>query len=102
MDTRVVIESRSLTQDALGGPVESWSTFATVWGQVVEMRGWEVSANRILQTAAVRQTLLRIRYLSGVTATMRVKFRGRTMQIANVTEIGRKNMMELVLGDVNG
>lgn len=102
LDTRVVIESRSVTQDSLGGPVESWSTFATVWGEVVEMRGYEVVAGRILQTSAVRQTLLRLRYLPGVTPTMRAKFRGRTMQITNVMDIGRKKGTELVVSDMNG
>lgn len=103
LDTRVVIQSRTLSKDDLGGPVETWSTFATIWAEVQEQRGTEVAAGRLLQTQGVRATIIRARWLAGVNATMRVQFRGRTAQIVSPpVMIGRKVGIELIVEDING
>jgi SPP1 family predicted phage head-tail adaptor len=102
LDTRVTIESRVLSQDTLGAPVETWSTFRTMWAEVTDQRGLEVAAGRLMQTQAVRQTIVRMRYVAGLTPLMRLRFGGRTMDIKAISQRGRKAYHDIVCEDTNG
>jgi SPP1 family predicted phage head-tail adaptor len=102
LDTSITIQSRSTSRDALGGPVETWTNVATTWAEVQEQRGQEYAAGRLLQTQAVRTTILRTRYVANVDATMRVIEGSRTLQIVSVATIGRNEGLEIVAEAVNG
>ncbi len=102
IDTLATLESRTVSRDAFGGPVETWSTYALAWAAVTDQPSREFAAGRLLQTTAVRQTLVRLRYVAGVKPTMRIRFGGRTMNVVSVSEIGRHAGLELVCEDING
>lgn len=70
LNRRVVIEQRTATVDALGQPLEMWSTVATVWGDVRHQRGLE-SLKADATTSVVRASV-RIRYRADVNAGMRL------------------------------
>lgn len=102
LDTRLVIQSRTLAQDALGGPIENWTTFAAVWAERRDQPSREFANGRLLQREAIRQTTLRIRYLAGVKTTMRALFDGRIANITSVGAVGRKAALDLTVEDING
>ena len=86
----VTIQQVALTQDETGAPTESWSTFAAnVPADIEESGGREqIQAG---QVNPVRPVMIRIRYLAGVTDTMRVTYAGRTFQIQTAVNVQEKN-----------
>ena len=79
---RISIEQQSSTQDTLGQPVDTWTTFASVWADIRYTGGLEaIKANAVGSTAKVS---VRVRYLTGVTAGMRVSHGLETFNILAV------------------
>lgn len=84
---RVVnIEQKSLAQDAAGEMLPTWSTFAAgIYAEVNPLSGNEkIQAQQI--NASVTD-MVKIRYLPGVTPTMRIIYGSRTLQISNVQNV---------------
>ena len=69
---RVVIEEQSSTLDAAGQEASSWSTFATVWAAIDGMSGVATIRTGADADLSVTRVSIRIRWLSGVHAGMRV------------------------------
>lgn len=94
LDQRVQLQTRSVTQDAVGQDVITWATQATVWAQVQALRGREFFAAAQVQQ---EQTLkVRIRYRAGIDATWRLLWRGVAHDITGVVPVGRQEMLELM------
>jgi len=99
LDRRVNLEAKTVTRDALGQPVETWSVVRTLWAQRVE--GSKVAerfgAN---QTYAMVTTIFRVGYFPALTTvtvdTHRLVFNGKTYNIHGVVELGRKDGVELL------
>jgi SPP1 family predicted phage head-tail adaptor len=68
---RVTIQSQTTARDDFGGETVTWSDVATVWASIEPLNGREYMAAQQLQTAVT--TRIRVRYIDGVTAAMRVK-----------------------------
>ncbi len=83
---RVVIQENTPTRDSYGDEVDSWSTWATVWGAVEPLTGREAFSAGANQRLAEVTHRIRIRYRSGVLPTMRVTWRSRTFNIQSVIE----------------
>lgn len=80
--TRVFIEQQTTTQDAVGQPVNTWTTLATVWAEIRYRRGMEsIQADSMTSVVMVK---IRIRYREDVTAGMRVKSAGTTYNVTAV------------------
>ena len=94
MDRRITIESRTLTQDAAGGNVETWAVLAYSWAEQVAQRGKEsetAGADR-----AENATMWRVRYksfLTGVSASSgyRITYKSEVFNITHAKEEGRQN-----------
>ena len=71
---RIIIESSSEAIDSVGFPVLTWSTFATVWGNVLANNGKEFIEAREVHSSLSR--IISIRYLASVTPQMRVNHGG--------------------------
>lgn len=67
---RLRIESETEARDAVGGVTRSWSTVATVWGEVRSPRGAEELRVHTVQEVGVR--VIEIRYRSDVTTHHRL------------------------------
>lgn len=93
--SRVDIQSRSATQDAIGQPVEAWATIATVWAHIRVMSGLEA-----IKAGAVTSTLkasIRIRYRTGIDAGMRVVHSGVVYQVlAVLPDVAGREFIDLV------
>lgn len=94
LDRRIVIEARTLTQDAAGGNVETWATLISCWAQKVDERGQE---SEIADSdRAENATMWRVRYKSaliGVSAASgyRITYKGETFDITHAKEEGRQD-----------
>ena len=90
LDRRVTIESKTVTRDDFGAEVIAWATFAEVWAEVRDISSVEKVINEARTMA--RLTMIRTRYVSGVTSDMRIRLNtdGRVLQITSMAEIGRR------------
>ena len=68
--TPLTIQQQVVTQDAIGQPLTTWTTFAEVWGDLRYKTGSEVIRADAESSAA--KCSIRIRALSGVTSGMQV------------------------------
>lgn len=88
LNRRIIIQSATTTQDANGEPVQSWSTFATVWAKVTDISGREFVLSGGVQNEV--QTKILIRYLFGVLPAMRIVDGSRTYTVEAVLEQGNR------------
>jgi len=89
----IVIERRGASApDALGEATPTWQAFAYVWARIDPLRGRELQMPG--QEAAERRIVLRTRAIDGVTSAMRVRMRGRVLDIVSV-ESGARGWMDL-------
>lgn len=94
LDRRVTLQQRTLTQDAQGQHVESWSTLATVWATKRDVTGREFVAAQGANADA--STVFQIRWRSDVSVLNQVAYEGVTHEIVHVAEIGRREGLQLV------
>lgn len=93
LDRRVSLQSRTLTQDAQGQNVETWSTLAQVWARKVDAAGREYFAAQGVQAEA--NSVFEIRYRSDVTVLHRLVYDGLQHDIVRIEEIGRREGQRL-------
>lgn len=95
----LVIEQPTETQDAHGQAVQTWSTFATVPGELRPVRARELVA--AAQVVGELTAVARIRYLAGITEKMRVKFGDRIFAIVGppINLLERNAEVELLLAE---
>ena len=68
----VTIEQQVTTRTSSGAQAETWTTFATVFAGLQGVSGQEyLAAGKLVADANMR---IRIRYVSGLTPEMRIKF----------------------------
>ena len=99
---RLTIEQPTQSKDSLGQEIQAWTTFAEVYGSLDPLSGRE--RFQAAQTVAETTHRARIRYLSGVTAKMRIAFADRTYQIVYIADDnrGRELVLDLQEGVVDG
>lgn len=91
---RVTVQAKTITTDAYGGPVETWTDVATVWASVEPLQGREL-ANAQATNAEIT-TRIRMRYLAGVSASNRIVFEGRYFNLTPPIDVEMKHI-ELVI-----
>ena len=93
MDREIVIESPSSSLNSLNEPIVTWGTFASVWAWVKPMTARERFASDALRASRVSN--FRIRWLSGVLPTMRIRFDGEIYRILGLSEVGRRRFLDI-------
>ena len=98
---QVLIKSKTLTADGMGGHTEVWTTtLATVRAAI-----WPVSAKERVQNLQMELEIthkIRIRYLSGVLASMRVYFGSRIFEILSIVNTDERNIqLDLVCREIS-
>lgn len=91
---RITIEQPTTTQNGVGETVLAWSTFATVWAKVQSLSGRE--AERYGEIVGFSGHKATIRALTGVSTSMRVIYRNRTLEVGAINEFDRVWYMELI------
>lgn len=100
MDRQGIIQQLTVTRDPVfGSEVQTWATLATVWMQVTDTAGREFDKAR--QTGTQLSVEVRIRYRSDVTPLQRLVVDGRTLEINNVLQVGRRRGLRLLCEEIN-
>jgi SPP1 family predicted phage head-tail adaptor len=88
----VTIQQPTVAQTVTGNPRPSWANLTgavNIYAQIEENTGREQIVAG--QVNPQRPVTLRIRYIAGITAQMRVIFGARTLQIASVVNINERD-----------
>lgn len=94
LDRRVTLQASTPVRDAVGGPVDVWADVVTVWARVRDLSGKAIED--ALQAGSQVTRRVTIRWRSGVSAAMRLKFADDSLaKVAFVREIGRREFLEL-------
>jgi SPP1 family predicted phage head-tail adaptor len=87
---KIIIQQPSETHNPGTGELETtWSTLATVWAEILPLIGKEYWASR--QVNAETAGKIRIRFISGLTCKMRIKFGTRIFNITGIINIEERN-----------
>ncbi len=98
---RVTLETVTVTRDVVGGPVETWAVLDTVWAEVKPLTGKQIAQAQ--QVGAALSKAVTIRYRSGITSALRVRFfDGATAKVQWVEEHRREDRIVLIVEDRNG
>lgn len=93
LDRRIVLQSPAASTESDGGVTTAWTTVATVWAGFRPARTREIEAAR--QASAEAEVVFTIRYRDDVTAAWRVTLDGRPFDVTGVTELGRRQWLEI-------
>ena len=92
LNKRIIIQqlvTGSPAVDSLGEPNTSWDDLAEVWAAIEPLQGREFWAQQQIQAEITIR--VRIRYLSTVTARMRVLYKSRILDIHSVIDPKEKH-----------
>ncbi|NIM21851.1 MAG: phage head closure protein [Candidatus Latescibacteria bacterium] len=92
-DREITIEVNTPTRDAIGGTVDSWATFQSVWAQVIPVKGEEIlKFSREVSGEVNRFTF---HYVAGVLNEHRIVYEGENWNILFIREIRRREALEV-------
>jgi SPP1 family predicted phage head-tail adaptor len=94
LDRRITLQTLTISRDGYGATIETWTDLDTVWAEVVPLKGTEYFA--AAQIVVEEQLKFRIRYRSDLTEKVRITYNGQTYDVQNITEIGRRQGLELL------
>ena len=98
---RLTLQTTAPAQDAHGQPIDSWSTLATVWAEIVPTRGYERFVSGAEQQQAVLTHRVRIRFRDDVTSLMRGLWETRILDIEEIKDPnGRRSDLVLMCREV--
>jgi SPP1 family predicted phage head-tail adaptor len=89
---RVTIQQATERRNAMGETVQTWETFAERWASVDGLSSREVLLQGQQQTEVSHR--VRMRYVTDMTSTMRILWRGRVLEIASLLEHGNRSHHE--------
>lgn len=97
MTQRITIQRRTPGEDAHGQSLTTWQDVATVWAEAIPTRGREFVAGQAIEAASV-MVRFRIRHRDGITADMRVLWRGlaHALVAPPVEPFGEREALELM------
>lgn len=86
LDNRITLQTPTATLDSAGQPIRTWATYGTanLPAKVEQVTGGETIRGR--QTSAETTIVFTVRWLSGVTAQMRVSWDSRTFGIVRAAD----------------
>lgn len=91
---RITIQNASETRNAMGETTQAWGTFAERWASVQGISSREFLLSGQQQTEITHR--VRLRYVDGLTSTMRVLWRGRVLEIASLLEHNNRSEHEML------
>lgn len=84
LNKRIDLQSPADTIDAYGQPSRGWSTYATVWAQIIPTGGSEPTVADEQQQERLHRLV--IRYTAGVYSTHRALYGSRVLNFQSVTD----------------
>ena len=99
---RVVLQTPTVTQNAYGEPVQSWSTIVTVWARVEPTSGKERFAAMQQQSEIDHRIVCRYQSaLSTLAADDRATWNGKTFDIKSVINTDERNIELQIFARIN-
>lgn len=92
LNRRITIQQKALSTNT-PDPVETWSTWATVWAERMDTRGRETFA--AAREELERHTVYTIRYRAGLRGDMRIVEGADQYDIESIAELGFKEGWEI-------
>lgn len=89
--TNGVIEQNTPTRSGSGEAIASWSTYKTLWGELVQVRGGEVFRSRQAHAEADYVLVYDYQDAPAPTTAMRFKVGSRVFDIMAIDNLGQKN-----------
>lgn len=83
---RVTLQSKTVVRDAFGSEVVTWVISATVWADVRSTDGTEQVESSVDQVVATISHSVLIRYMAGLSPSIRVVWQGKVLQILSIVE----------------
>jgi SPP1 family predicted phage head-tail adaptor len=103
LDRRITLQGFYESQDATGEPIKTWRDLPqtpTVWAQVTPVALTRSSGGQEFQAAdqlvAVADTRFRVRYRRDLSVEHRIVYDGEHYEIASISEIGRREGLEII------
>lgn len=91
LNNEILIEEASETTNALNEPATSWSTYDTVWGEIISAKTVERLTG--LLPVAENEISIRVRYDSGITSQMRMTIDSVAYEIVSIEPRHKKEMI---------
>lgn len=95
LDRRITLRQRTVTRDAFGAEVVTWTEWARPWAKRVELSGREYFAAKQVTPEVVRKYV--IHWRAGVTEDMAVEADGQVWSIQRLVEVGRRQWLEITV-----
>jgi SPP1 family predicted phage head-tail adaptor len=95
LDKRIVIETLTLTANDSGGQSEAWTTHTTVWASLKPKLVKEINFAQRIEPRIDHEII--IRYLSTLTAKMRINFGSRYFEIKAIVNVEENNQWMQIL-----
>lgn len=90
LDRKIVIESYTLSKNALNESVGSWSTYHTCFANVLKSGGNEyIEADKVTATNRVK---FKIRFFAGINEKMRIVYNSNYYDIIEIQELEREGL----------
>ena len=96
-DRRIALQASTLTTNAYGQRVASWTTYATVWAQLTYTGGDEKLQSD--QVSSTVKTQFKVRYSSDTSSAKpsdRVVYNSSNYEVLYIQEVGRGEALTLV------
>lgn len=92
-DRLITFQQKTSTRDNVGGDVDTWADFCSMWANYNAIGGNEqTNADRV---EAKTDAVFTMRYRSDITNAMRISFDGKYYNIADINEITRRAYMRI-------
>lgn len=97
---RVTVQSKSVSLDAVGQEIISWSTVGTYWGLVEDLTGREYLAQGTAETAVVTTRVILRAHVGVISPTSRLVWGDHTYAIRSVLNRHETDDLEIVCHEV--
>jgi SPP1 family predicted phage head-tail adaptor len=95
LDRRVLLESRTDSQDSTGEVIVSWVELATVWAKKEDETIGSGEEYRDSKLTSEQRSFFTIRYRADVNTLLRLTYDGLVYDIMTVNEVGRRKFLKL-------
>jgi SPP1 family predicted phage head-tail adaptor len=93
LDRRLTIQRKVVTTSPSGEQIETWSSVAVVWGEAKPLPGDEKFGDQQLIASSIMT--FRIRWRTDMTVQDKIIHWGKTWDILDIREIGRREGLEI-------
>jgi SPP1 family predicted phage head-tail adaptor len=96
LDRRIVIQRATVARNSLNEPLETWSTYATLWANRKDATAGEsYKAQEVDAELSARFLIRSSATTRGITPNDRVSYGGDTFNITQVREVQRNRWIEI-------